>query len=140
MEEGGGGAACNDPQINISDQTEVGPDLLVGPHVLLAAETLAAGVAEVEAGHVAPLVDGQVVRLGERPGAPPAVVGLAHRPDLKGERGSESGKYFQRERQRYLQGFFPVAGFLLVHFDTEADCKHLVLQICGSVVIRSPRT
>jgi len=93
---------------------------LVGPHVLLAAETLAAGVAEVEAGHVAPLVDGQVVRLGERPGAPPAVVGLAHRPDL--------------------QGFFPVAGFLLVHFDTEADCKHLVFQICGPVVIRSPRT
>ena len=39
------------------------PDLLVSPHVLLAAETLAAGVTEVEVGHVASLVDGEVVRL-----------------------------------------------------------------------------
>ena len=55
----------------------------MSPHVLLAAETLAAGVTEVEAGHVASLVDGEVVRLREGPGAPPAVVGLTHRPDLK---------------------------------------------------------
>jgi len=55
----------------------------VSPHVLLAAETLAAGVAEVEVGHVASLVDGEVVRLREGPGAPPAVVGLTHRPDLQ---------------------------------------------------------
>ena len=55
----------------------------MSPHVLLAAETLATGVTEVEVGHVASLVDGQVVRLREGPGAPPAVVGLTHRPDLK---------------------------------------------------------
>ena len=36
--------------------------LLVESHFLLAAEALAAGVAEVEAGHVAPLVNHQVVR------------------------------------------------------------------------------
>ena len=59
------------------------PDLLVSPHVLLAAETLATGVTEVEVGHVASLVDGQVVGLREGPGAPPAVVGLTNRPDLK---------------------------------------------------------
>jgi len=93
---------------------------LVSPHVLFAAETLAAGVTEVEVGHVASLVYGQVVRLREGPRAPAAVVGLTNRPDL--------------------QGFFPVAGFLLVHIDTEADSKHLVFQICRSVVIRSPRT
>ena len=55
----------------------------MSPHVLLAAETLAAGVTEVQVGHVASLVDGEVVRLREGPGAPPAVVGLTHRPDLK---------------------------------------------------------
>ena len=55
----------------------------MSPHVLFAAETLAAGVAEVEVGEVASLVDLPVVRLREGPGAPPAVVGLSHRPDLK---------------------------------------------------------
>ena len=55
----------------------------MSPHVLFAAEALAAGVAEVEVGHVASLVYGQVVRLREGPRAPTAVVGLTNRPDLK---------------------------------------------------------
>ena len=57
--------------------------LLVSLHVLLAAEALATGVAEVEAGHVDPLVDGEVVGLREGPSAPPTVVGLTHCSDLK---------------------------------------------------------
>ena len=73
------------------------PDLLVSPHVLLAAETLAAGVAEVEVGHVASLVYLSVVRLRERPRAPTAIVGLANRPDLKWLVSYKSEKYFQRE-------------------------------------------
>ena len=97
MEEGGGGAACNDRQINISVQTRVGADLLVGPHVLLAAETLATGVTEVEVGHVASLVYLSVVGLRERPRAPTAIVGLANRPDLKWLVSYKSEKYFQRE-------------------------------------------
>ena len=60
------------------------PHLLVSSHVLFAAEALAASVAEVKAGHVAPLVDGEVVRLGEGPGTPPTVVGLPHGADLEG--------------------------------------------------------
>lgn len=71
-------------RVNILFQTQVRPtNLLVSLHVLFAAETLAAGVAEVKVGEMASLVDLSVVRLREGPGTPSAVVGLSHRPDLK---------------------------------------------------------
>lgn len=56
---------------------------LVALHVLLAAEPLATDVAVVEGSWVvAPLVDVEVVGLGEGPVAQPAVVGLGHRAHL----------------------------------------------------------
>ena len=70
------------------------PHLLVSSHVLFAAEALAASVAEVKAGHVAPLVDGEVVGFGEGPGAPPAVVRLSHGSDLRVEASQERSLVF----------------------------------------------
>ena len=58
-------------------------DGLVRQHVVLLAETFAAEVAEVEAGHVASLVDHQVVRLRERAIAPTTVVRLSDRANLE---------------------------------------------------------
>jgi len=78
--------------------------LLVESHLLLAAEALAAGVAEVEAGHVAPLVDHEVVGFGEGALAPAAVKSL---PDWA-----------------YLERFLSIDYFCLVHVNTEADREH----------------
>ena len=58
-------------------------DGLVGQHVLLLPETLATEVAVVEAGHVTPLVDHQVVRLREGTIAPTTVIRLSDRANLE---------------------------------------------------------
>ena len=52
-------------------------------HLLLAAEPLAAAVADVDAGHVAALVDHQVVRLAEAAVAPATVESLPDRLNLE---------------------------------------------------------
>ena len=79
----------------------------MSPHVLFAAETLAAGVAEVEVGHVASLVYLSVVRLRERPRTPTAIVGLANRPDLKWSVSYKSDKIFS-------EGTFTFKDFFLL--------------------------
>ena len=115
------------------------PHLLVSSHVLFAAEALAASVAEVKAGHVAPLVDGEVVRLRERPGAPPTVVGLPHGADLEGQvvvMSSNVMRGLYLHLSTYLQRLFPVYNFCLVHIDTQTDSKHFLgFQICPFVLI-----
>ena len=58
-------------------------NLLVDLHFLLAAEALATEVTEVERSDMAPLVDHQVVGLGERSVAPTTVVCLSDGTDLK---------------------------------------------------------
>lgn len=78
---------------------------LVALHLLLAAEPLAAAVADVDAGHVAALVDHQVVRLAEAAVAPATVESLSNRLNL--------------------EGLFPVNYFGLVHVYAQADSKHV---------------
>ena len=58
-------------------------DGLVGQHVLLLPEALATEVAVVEAGHVTPLVDHQVVRLREGTIAPTTVIRFSDRTNLE---------------------------------------------------------
>ena len=93
---GGGGGRWSSLEQREGDrgQQRLAGHLLVGLHVLLAAEALAACVAEVKAGEVTSLVDLSVVRLGEGPGTPSAVVGLSHGPDLGDEESEE-----RRERR-----------------------------------------
>jgi len=80
-------------------------DGLVGQHVLLLPEALATEVAVVEAGHVTPLVDHQVVRLREGTIAPTTVIRLSDRANL--------------ERLLLIKYFH------LVHIDAQTDSEHV---------------
>ena len=99
----------------------VDTDGLVGEHVVLLPETLAAEVAEVEAGHVAPLVDHQVVRLGERAIAPTTVKCLSDRANLK-KFPNLNGEIVLLT---YLERFLLIKYFRLVHIDAQTDSKHV---------------
>ena len=89
-------------------------------HLLLAAEALAAGVAEVEAGHVAPLVDHEVVGFGEGALAPAAVKSLPDWAYLFSTRKITKIYITCSNLERFLS----IDYFCLVHVNTEADREH----------------
>ena len=89
-------------------------------HLLLAAEALAAGVAEVEARHVAPLVDHEVVGFGEGALAPAAVKSLPDWAYLFSTRKITKIYITCSNLERFLS----IDYFCLVHVNTEADREH----------------